>query len=92
MVGFLGGVTRHAYFGGVALTQALLTHHLDQQAAEIRDWCDRDGLDLHDPAVRRALQLCTDWILVAGKMAEPDDRCVAAAFFLMASAWRAVVS
>ena len=73
------------------MTQALLTHHLDQQAAEIRDWCSDNRVDLHDPQVARALRLVTDWILVAGYCAEPDSQRVANAMFLMTSAWRAVV-
>ena len=71
------------------MTQALLTHHLDQQAAEIKEWC-AGVLDLHDESVRAAIQLVTTWTLTAGRLAEPDDRAVAGAMFLMASAWHEV--
>ena len=73
------------------MNEATLTHHLDQHSAEIRDWCDDHGIALCDPKVERAIKLCTDWILAAGCLAEPDNEAVANAFFLMARAWNEAV-
>ena len=69
---------------------ALLVHHVDQQAAEIKEFCGDYGIAIENPEVARAIRLVTDWILCAGKLAEPDNQSVANAFFLMTAAWREV--
>ena len=69
---------------------ALLVHAIDQEAAEIRDYCADYRIAIEDPNVSRAIRLVTDWILCAGKLNEPNDAAVASAMFLMASAWREV--
>ena len=67
-----------------------LIHEIDQEAADIRDYAASIHLNLHDPVIQRTVKLVTDWVLVAGLMAEPDSERVAAAMFLEASAWREV--
>ena len=75
---------------GPVTADALLVHAIDQEAAEIRDYASDYDIAIHQPEVSRAIRLVTDWILCAGKLAEPDGEQVASAMFLMASAWREV--
>lgn len=73
------------------MTPTLVTHYIDQLAAEIREQAANLGVTLHDASVTRAVRFVVDSVLAAGMRQEPDHERVANGTYVTLMAWRELV-